>query len=55
MGMQLADTYIGRRQAKVAHWVALLPLLELCARKIAMRGEVGIIGHGGYRGNIGSD
>ena len=26
-------TYIGRRQANVAQWVALRPLFELCARE----------------------
>ena len=38
MGMQPEDTYIGRRQAKVAHWVALLPLLELCVQKNSYEG-----------------
>ena len=32
-GMQLEATYIGFRQATVAQWVDLQPLLEVCAQK----------------------
>ena len=32
-GTQLVRTYIGRRQATVAKWVALLPIFEVCTRE----------------------
>ena len=32
VGMQSGATYIGRRQAKVAQWVAPQPILEVCAQ-----------------------
>ena len=31
-------TYIGRRQATVAQWVALRPLFEVCAREKGYEG-----------------
>ena len=37
-GTQLAMTYIGRRKATVAQWVALRPLLEVCAREKGYEG-----------------
>ena len=46
----MEDTYIGRRQAKLAHWVPYNQSWSSVCGKIAMRGEVGIIGHGGDRG-----
>ena len=36
--MKLAMTYIGRRQATVAQWVALRPLFEVCAREKGYEG-----------------
>ena len=38
VGMQSAAMYIGRRQAKVAQWVALRLLLDVCAHKIGYGG-----------------
>ena len=32
-GNQFLGNYIGRRQATVAEWVALRPILEVCDRK----------------------
>ena len=32
-GKQLLHTYLDRRQAKVAEWVALRPIFEVCARE----------------------
>ena len=33
MGTQSARIYIDRRQATMAQWVALRPLIEVCARE----------------------
>ena len=38
VGMQSVVTYIGRCQAKVAQWVALRPILEVCVWKTAYEG-----------------
>ena len=37
-GTQSLGTYIDRSQAKVAEWVALRPILEVCERKQVTRG-----------------
>ena len=39
--MKLAMTYICRRQATVAHWVALRPIFDLCAGEKGYEG----VGH----------
>ena len=37
-GTQSAMTYIGRRQATVAKWVALRPIIEVCAGNTGYEG-----------------
>ena len=37
-GTQLAMTYIGRKQATVAQWIALRPIFEGCASKTGYKG-----------------
>ena len=37
-GTQYVGTYIDRRQATVAEWVASLPILELCERETGYKG-----------------
>ena len=38
-GMKLAAEYIGLRQAMVAQWVALRPLLEVCVMETGYEGR----------------
>ena len=37
-GTQPLQTYIGRRQATVAEWVALRPIFEVCAKETGYEG-----------------
>ena len=37
-GTQILGTYIDRRQATVAEWVASLPILEVCERETGYKG-----------------
>ena len=37
-GKKSSDEYIGQRQATVAQWVDLLPLLEVCTRETGYKG-----------------
>ena len=39
VGIQSVVTYIGRRQAKVVLWVALQPILEVCAQETGYEGR----------------